>query len=379
MSASGFRRAVARYDWERAGTTPVADLFLERLGTLVTRIAARPGTRFDALVEVRSSEEKLWIDHGPAYEKRGEYRAEDLEPGTYRVHDLESGLSSREVVVRSGQTAEVFLDLTGTYEAYGEVVVLDGGECGRARLVISGEGIEGRSGEEHGKDIHGGFAVTLPAGRPVTLRVSHPTLLPDGDAATAVVTGPGDPIVLRLLSSSPMATFRAVSPSGSPIDGEYPVGSIALFAAEPRGPPSAYADMEIRAGVGKIRGFTPGTWTLWVCLDRYAPRTLRGIVLGSGRTDLGEVAFERGSVVHVRPLATDRNRVPDLDGSSQHDGLGYVRGLWSDGKDLRFTGLGPGKFHVSLTWTDSDREPHESKTAIEVDGCSDYTIEVDTR
>lgn len=383
IEAPGFNPAGAMLQWERRGSPAVADIGLTRSGTLVTRIAARPGVAVRVKVEhVRGSDE--WpLPDGPAYDSAGVHRWEEVRPANYRVRDLDSGLFTGPIAVRSGETTEAFLDLTGFVVVRGRVVLPEGWEVNGVEVACEGRDIDTTSGSQSGKAIEpdGSFVLAVPGDRPVTLRVRHPTLLSSDVASSATVTAPTDEVILRLEEPS-TAFFRWVARDAGPAEPDRARGHAYLLKRESEDSPSGSHRVTIlKDGKARFSEFEPGKYVVWIDLEPFAPTRIGEVTLGPKRTDLGTVVFEKGSAVRARVLVAEGKDEPDVEGYAQRlEGVpDYERWLKWSGDGHAFLGLGPGKFRLEVEWKRPDGVWKKVEQTIEVDGHTDRTIEVDTR
>lgn len=195
-----------------------------------------------------------------------------------------------------------------------------------------------------------------------------------------VVTAPRDDVVLRFASGAATFRVRAAGWEGTPwldyevIDG--PKGRVLVYAADPAGPPVSTHALHVDSRSGRFVGFAPGTYTLWIDLAPLPPVVVRGVHLGPGPNDLGEVAFSRGTTLRVRVLGQDGREVPVQAATvSPTTDPDYSRESWSSEAGV-VEGLGPGAFRVgamvflggSVRWVWGD---------FTADGSTDVRLDLD--
>ena len=125
----------------------------------------------------------------------------------------------------------------------------------------------------------------------------------------------------------------------------------------------------------RFAGYVPGTYTVFIDAPPFAPRMLRDVKLGEGKTDLGEIAFERGSTVTVRMRTSEGKPAPQVSiQARQNSEPRYVRTQGAGLDALRVRGLAAGHFTIRVTWTDIAAETgYFVERCTEVRRKCDYT------
>ena len=393
----GIESSNVEFTWAKDGPT-VVSVDLHRSGTLVAHVARRAGLEFDVKLERKDTEYRRgWVgDYSPsAGDPRGpRLRYTDLSPGEYRLRDWATGLVSETVVVRAGgNPIDISLDLSTAYEVSGRVVAPEGYEAGWARVETEGQSIDvsGIDDSEqepavgrHVEGEDGTFRLLVPGGRPIVLKVTHPELVPDREEGAVTVNGPRDDVVLKL-SEGPRATFRAVPPPGMPLklESHFLDGTLGTaLLLTPGAAPKAVLRRGFRGEPPDFRfsGYVPGSYDLFLDAPPFAPKTLRDVKLGAGKTELGEIAFERGSTVTVRLRSSEGKPAPSASITAwQNAAPAYFRNQGRGPDAFRVRGLAAGHFTIQVTWTDAAGQSRDANAEIDVDGRSDLVLDVDVR
>ena len=402
VSGRGLSDFGASFAWPAPGATVRLRADLTSHGTIVVHVKAAASLPIELMLEAPSEEGEGWSDGGPIEDSeiRGDrdLRIEDVRPGTYRVRDRTTGLHTAPFTVRDGGgDVHVSIDLSGVFEVAGRVEMPP--DYGwDARVVSDDERIDKRGLDSQfgpgpaGWPVHFDedeqfrFQAWLPGGGPTTLRVVHPELVAAAQGGSVVLSGPpAGEVVLRLVEG-PRAVFRLKPPPGATeeeakSDGwdgpQY--GRVVLYP-DGSGEPLGWHRLALVEGVRRLAGFAPGTYTLWLDVSPFAPRLLRGVALGPGRTDLGEVAFDGGATIAIRVLVHDGAKAPQIRGAAEPQKQpSYQRDVERSGDDVRIRGLGPGTFDVGLSWTGPDGLDRHLSRTVEIGEGGAPILEVDAR
>ncbi|MFV1960047.1 MAG: hypothetical protein ACC662_11620, partial [Planctomycetota bacterium] len=304
------------------GVAPLEiEVDLRRAGRLVGRVTRPADERHHLIPEVWREKEGDWARAFPAVpgasmprrvDERGEIRFPPLPPGRYRIRDSYTAAVSRSVEVAPGdEPAVVEMDLSASYEVSGRVVGPDG--VSPSGFGVEVEGLEGpapRGYQVNGRPLprgnhrtgcreDGTFRIRLPGGGPWTLVPSGRYARPAADGGRAAVSGPRDDVVLRLEPAS-LATVRFDREFAWRMNPGQPRSvRVFLYEGDPVGPPAHPCTGWGEGRTVTFSGFVPGTWTVWIDASPFAPAVLRGVVLGEGAIDLGEVAASEGARIRV--------------------------------------------------------------------------------
>jgi hypothetical protein len=384
VAAPGFLRTHARFRWGSPGTMARAVVDLRRTATIVADVRARAGQKVLVALEAAAADGSgRWgtMQYSlPQWDDAGERRLEGVWPGTYRLIERWTGLTHEGIVVTAGEEARVTLDVSDAYEVTGRVRVPDGYDASQAQVASEGRSVDTSSEYGRGRRVvkDGTFTVSVPGGRPVTLRAFHPELDPDPKAGAVVVTAARSDVTLALVERA-TATMRLAFPAGISTD-ELDDGWVVVRDEATGEDVSHHSLRRGDGGVWRFSGFQPGTRTVVLDLVVCAPRALRGVVLAAGRTDLGEVTLERGSALTVRLVGGEGSDPPEISGSLEFAGEpSYERHFEQEGGVLRFRGLGAGTFRATFHWTDPTDREHAVEREITVDGRTDAVIDLDVR
>jgi RNA polymerase sigma-70 factor (ECF subfamily) len=278
----------------------------------------------------------------------GMFRFGPLPLGAYRLRDAATGATSAvaELVEDGAESSVCVLDLSRAGLVRGSVEI-DGGDLRDARVIVEGVP-DPVSGDAKRRTVvvsgKGNFEAWIPGDRAVRVRAEHPFLRPDPSRGFVDVVRPTDDVVLALVPG-PTLAFRL---PGTPTPDHGPSPHVLFFRGEPFGEPATKRDALPVDDALRVGGFEPGTWTLVIDANASAPKTLRGVVLGEGDTDLGDVALDAGLSLRVR-IATFPNEVAPRIGVtvSRKDGAEFWRSKVSNGEsDVVVSGLVPGTYEV---------------------------------
>jgi hypothetical protein len=311
-------------------------------------------------------------------------RLESLPPGRYRFIDKSTGQATDPfVAVARAEPTEVRLDLSGSGWVTGRVVVPEGESVAGTRVRRTGgpSSLSPFGGDQaYGVDRDGNFKIRVPGGVPTTIEAVHPLLSAD-PAGRAVVTGPADRVVLRL-----EATARAVVRlDGGVVDprlGAAPGVAVLLYRGEPEGASLHKTTARVEGGrTVRFGGFAPGTYTVWIDADPFAPVVLRDVALGEGETDLGAVTLEEGRKVRLRILAKEGEPTGHVSVWATRKGEPtYRRAAY--GRDAKegvwVSGLGSGVFDVSAS-TITTQGPKSVEETVDLTSATEATLTLDLR
>ena len=303
---------------------------------------------------------------------------EGLPPGRYRLRDPTTGVIGDPVDLSVGtEPPEAALDVVPAARVRGRVLAPEGTRWRDVRVLVEATGVDTTMGDAvlrtPGYAVNGelAFDVPVPADRPVTLRAWHPVLSASAGKGPAVSTGEVEGVVLRLVEERVAVLRPAPEGAGS---GWF---RVRLFRGEAAGEAAAERTVHLENGVARFGGFEPGRYTLWFDTPGFAPKVMADVDLGEGRTDLGEVRFEAGTVLTVRLRVPEGTPWPGFDAAATPlGGPEFTR--WEtanrDSREAVVAGLSAGRYRVRVRvggllgeWT---RE-------IEVDGVSPAAVEVE--
>lgn len=371
-----------------AGHGPVTiDVVVPRGVAFVGRIASPTGTEvrvgavqpprtgFNVELQRRFPPEGAWsrvfppgelVIDGVAPDADGFVRFAPLRLGAYRLRETTTGATSAEADLSEdgAESTVVSLDLSRAGTVRGRIET-EGGNSGDERVVVEGvpdpmTGDPSRRVVKPAAD--GSFETWIPGDRPLRLRAEHPLLRPDPTLGEVEVTKPADGVVLRLVKG-PTVAFGL---PGVTMPNPFTSVRVLFFHGEPAGEPSLERNAVAAEGRYRAGGFEPGTWTLWIDAPGHAPATLRGVVLGEGTTDLGDVVLDPGLSLRVR-IATFPNEVAPRIGVSvsRKDGPRFSRSAGSNGEaDVVVRGLVPGTYEV-FVFPQTGSFPSDFTTAVD--------------
>jgi hypothetical protein len=346
--------------------------------------------RFDAAREAWSPAQiptrRSGIGAGSAVrDPDGTHIYEGLEPGRYRVFERGTRRPSAEVEVGTGGVHDLDFDLSGAQWIQGRIVGPVGANLVQARVIV--EGREARSGLWSGvrPDAQGAFRIRASLDGTVTLRVTHPTLMPAANGGRVTVRPGAGKVVLRL-EPGPELRFRVTGHE----DAQTPVGglwhaplSVHLVPEKSTGTAltvSPVAD----AGTFRAGGFQPGTYTLWLTFGRgHAPYVRKGLVLGSQSLDLGTLTPPAGATLRIRVAGLADRPNAAVWAVVTHEGEpAYTRhaALDRDAGELVSRGLGAGRFRVLVRGAGLAGLSSTARVLLDrvitVDGSADLTLDV---
>jgi hypothetical protein len=379
FSADGFVPAELRVVMP-PGNDPVdADLDLQPAGTLVMRVKKpRDGTAPNVTAQVFDDVRQTWralppppppppgTDGSRSFEQSETeqvFRITPLPEGRYRAMDQNSGELTGEVhLVPGGPPSEVTLDLSRAGTVRGQVEVPRGFDPTAAQVEIEGAPEEGFLMFPPGRvwvSPEGTFQVRVPGSRPVVLRGVHPQLVPDPVAGRLGVTEGRDDVRLKLVAGT-RARFRLAGQPPTPAGqaARVPQGlRVVLFPGAPGTVEGAAQKVRVHDGALWFTGYAPGTYTLWLDSGRDAPLVKRGVVFGAQETDLGDLERPAGAPLRVRLLLKEGTTPPQVAVRAVAEGqlvvYERVHQTFKNVADPVLTGLGPGRFHVTV-WTLDD-------------------------
>jgi hypothetical protein len=371
IEADGYLPISRRVTVPPPGTPLVVDVVLEPAGAFVVRVAL-PGDGQARLAVQRwkaetSTWESLWLPMtrmgGYAQpDANGVIRFTPLATGRYRALDTMAGVASATVdVVPGGAVPEVAIDLGRSGWAKGRVIVPDGREP--AGVTVHVEGVEdvavwadvATRGVTTSTQRDGTFTVRVPGDREVVLRPEAPTLRPHPTEGTARVSAPRGDLLLRLVQddTASVTLDRPLGPgTGSvPAPGQGPTRAVCLYAGKAEGEPLLRTTARLeREGRGLVfGGFRPGTYTVWIDADPFAPVVLPDRVLGPGTTDLGEAAVAEGVRVSLHILLPEGRAAPRaFVWARRQMEPEYARRMDFQGTSAVLGGLGPGRWKIQV-------------------------------
>ena len=365
---------------------------LARAATMHVRVAVPEGTRYFLKLEQWKEGDGSWVylhDH-PGYRQgrravEGIHVIPALGPGRYRLVEHYTGLASDPIEVSGGGDIDVPFDLTAIVEVKGRVVVPEGEDPMYASIHVKDRdrgAVSTMNPIVPKKD--GTFSFRATRGERLTLVAEHPLLRPKAEPKPFVV-GTDEPI-LRL-GPGPHLVFRL---EGSDLTTHEPNGNASPAWWSPvhvRVRPPERWDSEGRTypaiatkGLCRCAAPGPGTWTVRIEQPGLVPILLEDVKVGSGATDLGTLRFTRGATLTVRILAGEGGLPQGLRARAVHQGT-HPYACWAgkvaagEPPTMTMTGLGPGRFEVSLVKGVMRGETVVTRT-VESDGSSDLTLDL---
>jgi hypothetical protein len=367
-----------------------ATLDLVRGGRVLAKIAPPPGGFHRLQLQAWDAAADRWelafagmpgVRPPDQANAQGEVLYPPVHPGRYRVVESALGIPSEPVEVVAGdEPARVHLDLSDVVVAKGRVELPEGVPF--QGVVIRAEGIDEPLASNRmqgqprtrwvstGAREDGTFELRIPGDREVTLVPYANFLRPAADGGRAVVRGAEADVVLRL-EEAPVATFAYDrDPAFHVNPGKPRTLPVLLYAGEPTGPPAHRLPALLEGRQARISGWVPGTWTVWIDAQPFAPVVLRGVELGDEDVDLGEIATSDGSSFVARLVREEGKELPRLSAFVVREGEPhYVRSVqaWKQA-EVRVSGLGPGRFRV---YVHADPVGPSLDEVIEFDGQAD--------
>ena len=351
------------------GTPLVVDVVLEPSGAFLVRVTLPEDGRVRVVAQRWDAEKddwsQLWLPmtRMGGYAKpdaNGRIRFEPLAAGRYRALDTIAGIATSPVeVAPGGPEAEVVLDAGRSGWARGKVVLPEGVAASGALVHVDGverfsnmgSGVPGAQGLVARVREDGTFWIRVPGDREVVLRPAAPTLRPHTTRGTVRLTAPREDLVLELVRDHVATLWLGEALSTDWRPGQTLTRTVLLFAGEARGEPAhrATAIVEDEGRSLVFGGFTPGTYTIWIDADPFAPLVLPDRALGEGTTDLGEVAVSEGARVVLELLLPEGQAAPRAYAWASHEGEpAYRRSVNWQGPKAVLTGLGPGRHEIRV-------------------------------
>ncbi|MGE0190473.1 MAG: hypothetical protein AB7T63_00390 [Planctomycetota bacterium] len=391
------------FAWTEGDEPIEIDAPLRSAPRVVAEVREDPDGGSDVYVEKWSphSRSSWWASREAYPHLRGRTTLE-LEAGRYRLHDAVTGIVSEPFdVPELGGTVEAVIDLTNLVTIRGRIECPPAADCSKLEVGVEGEGIDSRfefggiASDRDGlpvKDTE--FVLRVPAGRPVTLRACHPTLLPGREGGEVTLVGPRDDVVLTTGSGAMVSLWLADAEGRRlPADKHRTVRVVAVPSEHATRRP-VIVTAEPAEGMGghyRASGLPFGLMDLWVetsskehaSAHRQRVRLLRDI------TDVGTALLTPGSRVFIRrvdgaptEIALDPFQSGALGQFGSREYLSAERPRGRRDMLCQFEGLGAGRWHIYLGGTrtapDGTQVPLPRRTFdIEVDGINDQTLDVD--
>ena len=319
----------------------------------------------------------------------GILRVEPLKPGRYRLVETMTGVATEAAEVRTGEIATLPpFDLSKQRYARGKVIAPEGTTMRDVRILVEGAGVETPAigpmdSQVPRAQADGTFMVRLPGDRPVTIRPSHPTLVPAAEGGTAEVVESRDDLVLRLEAGRTARVRFAVAPGPA---GSFVAGPrVLLFRGEPVGAPASVHAAILEGDTVLFGNYPPGKWTIWIDAGTTAPPTVvRDAELGESGAEIGPVASPEGSRVRVKILVKDGQAVPRIAVTAwREDEPRYTRWMNSNGEaEAVLGGLGAGRFRIQTMLNTGGGAPGGKgmlQETRELDGVNDIELTLDLR
>jgi hypothetical protein len=219
----------------------------------------------------------------------------------------------------------------------------------------------------------GTFRVRVPGDRDVTIRVTHPLLVP----AVVVAREPRTGLDVRLVrgATATVAIDADVNASAAFRDS----GRVLLYRGASDGEPAFEGRLHRDGRTVSFGGFEPGTWTVFLDVAPHAPIVLNDRRLGAGATDLGVVTVVEGARIRVKVLVKDGQHAPRISLTAARRGKpGYMRYLNSNGEtEAVLSGLGAGTFEVTARPVmGADRALLETEVTLEAGGEAEIVVDL---
>jgi hypothetical protein len=221
----------------------------------------------------------------------------------------------------------------------------------------------------------GECVVLLPGDHPVRLVARHPTLRPDPERGSVVVTESSAEVPTIRLVEGPVIEFAA-TPAADWTPSGLGVCTVRLF----RGAPSAEPDATVVASSDGTRyragGMPPGRYTVWIGLPGSAPVVIADVDLRDGVNDLGTIRRRPGCALRVRvTVPPGRVAPPVIVNVTRVGGPSWTAARSSRGAgEVAVAGLGAGRFEVSVTAATRPESPPFVRT-VELDGEHDVVLD----
>ena len=197
LRAPGFADAFVALP--RPGEGPAfATVVLVRAATLRTRFTPASGDLGEECVQRLGEEGWRWATSSDSHADGDERVYEALVPGRYRLVDMSTGRVTEPVELKAGAPPPTLrLDVSRAGLVTGSVELPAGVTDDELKVRVEGEGLD--AGVPCARRHDGTkLSVPVPGDRPVTISVSHPACVPDGESGSITLTTPRDGVVLRL-------------------------------------------------------------------------------------------------------------------------------------------------------------------------------------
>ncbi len=309
---------------------------------------------------------------------------EGLAPGRYRAFERGSRRASEEIEVGLGAEVELRLDLSGARWVRGRVIGPPGARRVQARVLVDGPAGGVWSGVR--PDGEGRFRIRADRDQPVTLRVTHPTLMPAARGGRVRLAAGTDEVELRL-ESGPELSFRVsgYEDAQTPASGLWHAPfTVHLLPKDDSAGERLSAQPVADSGTFRLGGFKPGVYTLWLTFGRtYAPYVREGVQLGTQSLDLGTIRPSTGTTLRVRVAGLAERPGAAVWAVVSHEGEpAYTRhgSLDREAGELVSRGLGAGRFRVVVRGAGlaggSSAARILLETVVTADGSSERTLDV---
>ena len=197
----------------------------------------------------------------------------------------------------------------------------------------------------------GTFRLRVPGDRPIRLVPTHPKLVAAQADGDVTVTVPRDGVELPLVHGGRVRFTLDTSAASDMTPDARAIHYAQLFRSGLGAIPASTHRIEFQNDVGSFTGAPAGAWTVWLDVSPFQPKMLPAVPVDREETDLGRIAFDRGSDLEVH--FTDRPGHPPR-------GFGVTAWALSEPRYSRATrgapgepcvlhGLGPGRFRIKFT------------------------------
>ncbi len=303
------------------------------------------------------------------------YAFELVQERRLRIVDRETGWRSPEFeVTNEPATRRIHVDLRGAGWIRGVVDVPPGAAPGLAVVEVERDGEAVPVLTPVSDD--GTFQVRAGRDQRVRLTAKHVALAPDGERATALVSGPVQGVRLRLVRGVTVLGRFATRPgfAGEGI-------TVLAFRDESQEATVALTVRPDVDGAFRFGGLAPGRWRLWFDAPFAAPVSVGPLDVSEPVLDLGELSPPAGATLTVTPDRPGDQPIPAFDVVARSKSVPvYERRATSvAGSPVTVQGLGPGTFEITLRTARNTLIPKSQRAVLECDGRAPLRIVFEMR
>ncbi len=399
--APGFGQATFTLPGEPTAAPFVASVVLRRQGELAVRVLPPSDGRFEVHLESFDVLAGAWRTAGRASMRGIEGPTlllfTEVPQGRLRAVDGPSGVRSEEIELSDlDRPPLAVLDLRDVVEVQGRVEAPPDTRMDQVRVLVearsrvAGDGPPPPPGSlapvvvtgdlPLQVDSKGRFRLRTRRGSSTWIRAEHHLLLPVADGGRLEVRGGEQEVVLRLVEGR-TCTFTLDPPAVlAPHGGAK--ARVALFSGDPAGEPLSEHALELDGARARFGGFEPGTYTLWIDAPPRAPLVRRGVVLGAGETDLGELRTEPGLSVRVTVIPADGQPAPTINVSAYREEapkLFRTINVQDASKPVTLSGLPPGRLRLVVSLSRSGEKVLDEPIDLVAPGPLERTVDMRPR